>query len=373
MTFRAIVLCLILSPIQVFAHSLSDSVLQLNFDQSSIEGYWEIAVQDLELAKGVDSNEDGIVMWGELQEKMTDIKAYAQDALQITRAGEPCGYEFGNPMLSELSSGMYLHLPIAGQCPSQGNITLRYQLLFDIDSSHRGIASITQNNTTQSILFSPSNQLLTLSTSNEPSITRYLNFIVEGAWHIWIGIDHILFLFALLIPIALGHNKHQQSVPNSRGMWSEILKVVTAFTVAHSITLILAALEIVSLPSRFVESLIALSVVLSGMNIIVPIFRGRHWQIAFGFGLIHGFGFAGVLGDLALPTSQFVTTLLSFNIGVELGQMMLVAVIVPTLMCMNKIDWVRRTAVLSAGFAITAFGAVWVAERAWDISITQWI
>ena len=109
-----------------------------------------------------------------------------------------------------------------------------------------------------------------------------------------------------------------------------MLWVVTAFTLAHSITLTLAALRLVELPSRLVESAIAASVVLAAVNNLVPVVERRRWMVAFAFGLIHGFGFASVLAELGLPQETLVLSLLGFNLGVELGQLAIVAVFLPT-------------------------------------------
>jgi len=113
-------------------------------------------------------------------------------------------------------------------------------------------------------------------------------------------------------------------------------------------------------------------VAISGINVIYPIFRNKHWQIAFGFGLIHGFGFAGVLVDLTLPTEQYVSALLSFNIGVEIGQLVIVALLVPTLLLMSNPRWLGRATALTTGAAIAGFGSIWVLERYWGISVYPW-
>ena len=373
MKLRIWLLALLCLPLQCFGHSLSDSYLELHFEKTAIHGQWQIAIRDLELAIGLDSNRDTQVSWGEIQAKEQTIRAYAQANLQIDRSGEACSYKFGTTMISDLNAGMFLYLPLTGQCANSGATTVQYNLLFDIDSSHRGIATVYEDDRLHSLLFTPVQRSVTLAQQSASLLTHMKNFVVEGVWHIWIGLDHILFLVALLLPIVLGSKESRTKNLNYGGMLREIFKVVTAFTVAHSITLILASLNIVSLPSRLVESLIALSVAVSGLNIIVPIFRGRHWQIAFGFGLIHGFGFAGVLSDLSLPTAQYISGLLSFNLGVEIGQLVIVLVLVPALLLLGAPKPMRLATRACAGISITAFGALWVAERYWDLSIASFV
>lgn len=371
MNLRAYILALLIFPLQCFGHSLSDSYLELHFNNTAVTGHWQIAVGDLELALGIDSNADARVSWGELQAKELGLRAYAHSNLQITRDGAACTYTFDSMMLSDLNAGMFVYLPLTGQCASTGATTVQYDLLFNIDSSHRGIATVYEEENLHSLLFTPTQRSVTLAQHSTSLLSHMKNFVVEGVWHIWIGLDHILFLVALLLPIVLGNKETRTQNLNYADMLREIVKVVTAFTVAHSITLILASLNIVSLPSRLVESLIALSVAISGLNIIVPIFRGRHWQIAFGFGLIHGFGFAGVLSDLSLPTAQYVSGLLSFNVGVEIGQLAIVLVLVPVLLLLGGLNPTRIATRACAGVCITAFGALWVAERYWDLSLAS--
>lgn len=373
MNLRAYLLAALIMPIQCFGHSLSDSYLELNFNGQDVSGHLQIAIQDLELAIGLDSNADAQVSWRELQSKEEKLHAYAKSNLLLKRADIACTYNFGTTMLNDLNAGMFAYLPITGQCASTGVTTVQYNLLFNIDASHRGIATVYEGDRLHSYLFSPQQRSVTLAQRSASLFSHMKNFVVEGIWHIWIGLDHILFLVALLLPIVLGRKETQSLNRDYSGMLTEILKVVTAFTAAHSITLILASLNIVSLPSRLVESLIALSVAISGLNIIVPLFRGRHWQIAFGFGLIHGFGFAGVLSDLSLPAAQYISGLISFNIGVELGQLLIVLVLVPLLLALGAPKSIRLATRAFAGVSITVFGAIWVAERYWGLSITAFV
>jgi len=144
---------------------------------------------------------------------------------------------------------------------------------------------------------------------------------------------------------------------------------VTAFTVAHSITLTLAALSIVALPSRWVESGIALSVVLAALNNLFPIVANGRWMAAFGFGLLHGFGFAGALQDLGLPTGSLALSLAAFNLGVESGQLAIVLVFLPLAFALRS-TWTYRRLVFAGGsVAIAAIASVWLVERAFDVPL----
>ncbi|MBU2098042.1 MAG: HupE/UreJ family protein [Gammaproteobacteria bacterium] len=353
-------------PGMALSHSLSDSYLNLSVSgNTAVDGQWLIAVEDMELAVGLDADGDTHITWNEILQKQAAINSYLLSSLALDVAGQNCGLQFGNLMLEQLNAGMFLHVPVQANCASTGPLQVSYSLLFDIDLSHRGILTAVSGDASQVHLFSPSSTNHIIDSNNISAIKNVWTFVVEGIWHIWIGLDHILFLCALLIPIVAEKRRA------GRALSVDILQVVTAFTVAHSITLILATLEIVVLPSRFVESVIALSVAVTGLNMIWPLFRGHSWKFAFGFGLIHGFGFAGVLSDLSLPTHLFVSSLLSFNVGVEIGQLAIVLVLVPALLLLGRASTTQKLTVAATGIVITGFGLVWLLERSLNLSLTR--
>ena len=196
----------------------------------------------------------------------------------------------------------------------------------------------------------------------DPGIVALDPGFVDAAWrflrlgfsHILDGIDHLLFVLCLVLPI-------RKIRP--------LIGVVTAFTVAHSITLSLAALGVVALPSRWVESAIAASVLLAALNNLFPVVSGRRWVVAFAFGLIHGFGFASVLAELGLPRDALLLALVGFNVGVELGQLAIVAVFLPFAFSLRATS-VYRVAVFTGGsLAIAAVSAAWLGERMLDVKV----
>src|SRR5262249_12245207 len=149
------------------------------------------------------------------------------------------------------------------------------------------------------------------------------------------------------------------------------LKIVTAFTLAHSITLVAAGLELVHAPTRLTESGIALSIAYIGLENLALSDPKQRWLLAFAFGLIHGFGFASVLREIGLPARGLVLSLLSFNVGVEIGQLCVVALLLPILhlVATHSANLYRR-AILQAGSAlITAFGLLWLFERAFAVKL----
>ncbi len=175
-----------------------------------------------------------------------------------------------------------------------------------------------------------------------------LAFFRLGLEHILTGFDHLLFLLALVL---------------RGGSIGSLLAIVTAFTVAHSITLALAVLNVVSPPAWIVEPVIALSIVyVAAENIFAERAASRRWAVSFAFGLVHGFGFAGALLELDLPTAALVGSLLSFNLGVEAGQAMVIAVLLPALMWLRGADWERRATTTFSALVLTA-GLALLIER----------
>ena len=195
-------------------------------------------------------------------------------------------------------------------------------------------------------------------------------YLREGIWHIWLGFDHLLFLVTLLLPAVLIRQGDQwKAVPDFAIALREVASIVTAFTVAHSLTLSLATVGLIWLPSRLVESAIAGSVVLAGIANLYPRITQRRWLMAFGFGLIHGFGFAAVLSDLGLPTDSLLMSLMSFNIGVEIGQLVIVVGLLPLAYALRD-SRSYQTLVLRAGsIAIILVALAWLAERVLEISL----
>lgn len=179
-------------------------------------------------------------------------------------------------------------------------------------------------------------------------------FVVSGIEHILFGFDHLLFVAALMLIVR---------------RWGMLLKTVTAFTVAHSITLTCATLDWVNLPSGPVEIMIAFSIVLVGAEIIRMERGGTSmaiqwpWIVAFFFGLLHGFGFAGALADFGLPQGDIPLALFSFNVGVELGQLMFIAAILMAVSVLRRIVEVPRGAIVASAYAIGIVAAFWSIER----------
>lgn len=368
---RGLLVCLWLAgATPAWAHKASDSYVVLQVKDAAVHGQWDIALRDIDFALGLDADGNGEITWGEVQARNKDIIAWALGRLTLQRGGN-CTLGVTQTLIDDHTDGAYAVLRLEGNCPaSTGALSLSYRLLFDLDALHRGLLNLDLDGVHQTAVLSPDTGVLKVDATTASRLGQFGQYMVEGIWHIWIGFDHILFLLSLLLPAVLVYEaKRWQGASTFPQALREVLWVVTAFTVAHSITLSLATLQIVALPSRWVESAIAASVVLAAANNLRPVVERRRWLVAFSFGLIHGFGFASVLTELGLPPGALALSLLGFNVGVEAGQLCIVAAFLPLAY------WLRNTAlyrkgVFTVGSWLTLFIALlWFIERAFNLKL----
>lgn len=211
-------------------------------------------------------------------------------------------------------------------------------------------------------------------TSPAPPVDRLdtaWRYLALGFIHILpFGFDHILFLLALLLPAVLWWESGRwRPALALRTVLLETTGIVTAFTLAHSLTLSLAVLGVVNLPSRLVESVIAFTVLLAALNNLFPVVTTRRWALAFGLGLIHGFGFASVLWELGLPSDALALALACFNLGVEGGQLTIVAIVLPLAFALRQTWLYRRLALPVGSTAVALLALAWCLERGLNINL----
>ena len=361
---------LLLAP-AALAHKPSDSYLQFTPTAEGFEGEWRIALRDLEVAVGLDGNDDRRITWGELRARHDAIAAYVLQRIAISAAGARCQTSAGKQVVDDLSDGSYTVLPLSVRCArNAAPFTIDYGLLFDLDPTHRGLVTLASGDRPQTIVLSAQQRQATLPVETQSWFQQSMTMLREGIWHIWTGFDHLLFLAALLIPAGLRAGTADGERRGWRPLIRDVLTLVTAFTVAHSITLSLAALGIVMLPPRLIETAIALSIVVAGVKLWSAEARTAPW-IAFGFGLVHGFGFANVLADMQLPSGSLALSLFSFNVGVEVGQCVIVAALLPLIRWAQGRPFYRRSLLPTAAVVIAVIGVAWTVERGAGIDLLR--
>jgi len=362
------------APMTALAHKASDSYLTLTragSDSAAISGRWDIALRDVDNAITLDTNGDGDISWGEVRAKHRAIADYALSRLAIESNGASCSITSGEQLIDQHSDGAYTVLRFSGNCPRPGaTLTVDYRLLFDIDPQHRGLLQYVEAGAASSVIFGVDSHRQSIGGAAAGPFEQLRQYLRDGIWHIWLGFDHILFLLSLLLPAVLLRRGRAWLPATSFGAVAiDVAKIVTAFTIAHSITLTLATLGVVSPNGRWVESGIALSVALAALNNVFPLVKNGRWVAAFGFGLIHGFGFASALKDLGLPTGSLVLSLFGFNVGVEIGQLAIVALFLPIAFALRE-TWAYRRALLAGGsIAIATIAGVWLVERAFNVAL----
>ena len=362
----AAVLCLLSLATTAHAHIASNGFLTVNVEGSNLTGAIELAMRDAELAVGLDSNRDGKITWGEVRSHQRDVELYVRSKLSIGDGTSKCPVEFAPLEINERVDGNYLWLPFSAVCGTKpAQLAVNYQLMQGIDPTHRGLLTVTAWGATQTGVLGGGSGAQSIALDRPSAWRAFAEYLETGVWHIWSGIDHLLFLLSLLLPAVLRRREqHWEAVPLAKPAFVNILKVVTAFTVAHSITLSLAAFDVVRLPSRLTESVIAASIIIAALNNVFPKVTEGRWRIAFAFGLLHGFGFASVLADMGLPPGARVVSLVAFNLGVELGQLAVVMAIMPVAYAVRATAFYRQTVMQWGSSAIAALALVWLVQRA---------
>jgi hypothetical protein len=357
-----------------FAHKPSDSYLTLSLGGGRVAARWDIALRDLDRALGLDLDGSGTITWGEVRARQSDIARYATGRLTLAADGAgPCAMRAPRPLrVTEHSDGAYAVLEFEAACrQAPRTLDVDYALFFEEDPLHRGIVRVDAGAATRTAIFSKDDHRQSFERDTTAPFVQLAAAIKLGVEHIFQGIDHLLFLLALLLPSVQQPDRggSWKPVQRLRPALGDVFRIVTAFTLAHSITLTLSALDILRLPSRLVESGIAMSVVLAAANNVWPVLRGERWTAAFALGLLHGFGFSATLMDLGLPRQNLLLTLFGFNLGVELGQACVVATFVPLAFLGRRTQAYRWGALVAGSLAIALVASVWTIERAFSVTL----
>jgi hypothetical protein len=246
--------------------------------------------------------------------------------------------------------------------------TLRYDLFFDADALHSGYTKLSvAGGDATTFVFRARARALALAAPR--SIWRSARaYLVLGVEHIFTGYDHLAFLAALLLATGLARRSGARgpAIANEpRVALREVLKIVTAFTSAHSITLIVSTLHPGLLGTRWVEPAIAASIAFVGVENLLPRTPRHRWLVVFAFGLVHGLGFSSVLREIGLPARGLVLSLLAFNLGVELGQLAVVALVLPIVLgfARRRPEAFERWGLRGASAAIALAGGIWLVLR----------
>lgn len=388
---------LLLMPVLAMAHSPNQSYIYLRIYKDAIDGRFEITAKDLNRA--LDLNLPVRMTMADVEPYVAKIQSYLDSVSAFGANGKYYDIVFNKVevlRLDEMDDFAKFSFSIPDLTAVPEALDIRYDGFFKGDDTHKGIviqeynwkAGIVDNEAMLSLVFGKDEREQQLSLKDASLWKGFVALVKLGIWHIWIGLDHILFIIALILPavvrrrdtlpdlsgvdtnVAANYSDTWLPVARFKPAFIYILTVITFFTIAHSITLALAALGVVHLSSRVVESIIAISIALAALHNITPIFKGREWLIAFLFGLFHGFGFASVLGEKGLSGDFMVLSLLGFNVGVELGQVLIICMVFPVLYLIRKLVLYPRV-ITYGSILLIMISLYWFVERAFEVDL-QW-
>lgn len=361
---RALLLAAMLSAGKAEAHALSVSYLTMDGEgpgQPVLRVELDLALKDLALTIPLDANRDDIVTWGELVATRETLEDLVMENVGLSKGGSPCVLASTGLATRRYDDGAYATVQMVARCPPGGSLMLDYRLFFQRDPQHRAVVTFHAGDSTTTRIASAGGRRVRL---DGPARNAFRDFLLDGIHHILIGYDHLAFLLSLLLPAVLARVRGAWiPAPDLRAGLLQLLSIVTAFTAAHSITLTLAAFDVVRPASRWVEAAIAGSVLLAALNNVKPIVTRRLWLVGFAFGLIHGFGFAGALSELGLPRNARLSSLLGFNLGVEIGQLAVVALVFPLLYLIRRHPWYPNRVMPLASVAMVVLSAWWIFSR----------
>lgn len=358
----AIAACALLVPADAGAHLGSAKLVWI--DASADGAEVRVDLDPIDVAYALDLTDPDDIDPDALVARSDEVRAWVVRVFSVRSERGACAASAGEISVVDVEGSMRMaraiRVPIAFSCPApHGPLVFRDDAFFDTDRQHEAFLRVGDSPT----VLRAGRQELTIGSGVTSTGSTLATFLLEGALHMFGGYDHILFLLSLLL--ASGEVAARDGTKKAL---RDVALMVTAFTVGHSVTLVAAALDVVVLPSRLVESAIAGSIVsVAVWNVVTPEARvGLRW-VAGAFGLIHGFGFSSVLRELVLPVGERVTALLAFNVGIEIAQLTIVAMVVPLLGWAGRRPWYRRAVVRRGSMIVGAVALYWLVTRALDL------
>lgn len=356
--FAAAIAATMLTASPASAHAIGLSTGEYTARGASVVGKLAFARGEVAaLAPNIDENHDGHLTPAEVDASHTLIRDRVLGRIDVRAGGEKCTATLTDAALSEQDG---LLLTGRWDCKSDDKpFEVELGILDDLSRGHRHVARIVAGTTTHDEVLYGTQKKLTIApevatpsapTSKSDGAERggFWSFFKMGIEHILTGYDHLVFILGLVL---------------ARARVRSLLTIITAFTVAHSITLALAVLGVWAPSSRIVEPAIALSIAYVGIENFFVKDASKRWRITFPFGLIHGFGFAGALQEIALPRSAVPTALVSFNVGVEAGQLSVLAVLLPLVLFLRGTTWFEPRGVRVVSGAVAVAGGIWFVSR----------
>lgn len=340
----------------LYSHQYHESYISFDYNKTTPTLLWEIEGDNLEKIMTLDDSNNSIISWREYKNHKQDILEYAKRYISIKIDDKLITIPTSKMELKRYDDQTYMLVNIEIPKIVPKKIEINYSLFFKMDQLQRCLIKVNDENSTKLFTLFRNRENIIIKLEEDSFFDNLKEFFIDGIWHILVGIDHILFLLMLIIPSVKNQKEFSKVV-------ADIAKIVTAFSIAHAISLTLSIYDIVDISSNFINIMIAFSVLLTALNNIFEKIKGFSWQIAFGFGIIHGFGFANALGGLELSSEFFIYFVAIFNIGIEVGQLGIVMVVLPVLFMIRETSLYLK-GVLKIGSIFTAFiSIIWIFQR----------
>lgn len=345
-----------------FAHEASSSYLYWQ-DSAPKQLRLDIALSDLMSNTFLRADASGKLHWQTLLEAEAQLAKVIEANVSTLQSTGRCASKAALEGLTEYDNTTFSVWQLEWDCPAH---SIHYQLFSRDDALHRALVTTQRDNTEQLGVLSPSNPQLDLA--SPASLTDILwQFILQGVLHMWLGLDHVLFLLTLLM-LAFSPGRGTDGEPENKPV-RQLILVITSFTIAHSITLVMSSLSLIQMSSRTVETLIAVSIIVSALKVLRPYNPINTLAISFGFGLLHGLGFSGVLSELLTQTPSKLVALFGFNVGVELGQLCIVLAAFPLLLRLQKSPVLMTRVFQGSAVGVALMGTFWAADRSGILAI----
>ncbi len=354
------------------AHKASDAYLTLReagVDSTGLQ--ISIAVKDLDAVfDALDADNDRQITWGEIKRATPEIARWVGDGIAFTCAEKSEKLPWNFESIEQRSDGAYLRFASTLRCPSPSIMALDYALFRDVDATHRLIIAGAVNGQPVAAALSPNGRSrlqLSNATATDPSVffsqtglITLAQFFPAGVEHILTGFDHLAFLLALLLPIVF-YQRNIAAISAAGAL--ALVRTVTGFTIGHSVTLLLANLGWINASPAWVEPAIALTIAISAALNLKPVPWIRSEILALGFGLIHGLGFSGVMSEAGVSGSLLLWGLAGFNLGVEAGQLAVVAVWCILHLFLARWSHYQAVVVRGGSYALILVASYWMVQR----------
>ena len=375
--FRAIVLPAVLSLCAVFgeahAHADGENYIWLKVESDHVSGHVELNVKDISSKLGVkfdlsDQSAESI-------QDIADVQSYIKNNFKLFDGSEELAYTLGETKTYEEKVEIIQFYFSTTSIPSDQVLRIKNTIFLDgtSDKLHKSLVLLEYNKSVDKyfaaenvvLIFDTRKQEQELDLVNPPSYHPWMDFFRQGILHIVYGFDHVLFVVTLLLTSAITYSRADGWTPISNWkttLWN-VFKVLTVFTIAHSITLTLSVLGLINVNIWLVEMIIVLSILVMALNNLRPVFPHNSVLIVFVFGLFHGVGFASVMNQLAFRNVFIERVVLFFNLGIEFGQLLIALLIVPVVYFLSRLTAYRKRGMQLVSFCISLIAVYWLVER----------